>query len=422
MIKKIMELGSGENSIATEDVFGISGEFDIDNICGTLNFNLPYYIPLPDSTTSQYDPGQETELDTNQLKKFDTCRLFYLESDIDGEVIQGTENGENIYTVNGERMTLIFDGFIDTIKLSKTKTSINYEIGALGTLGLANYRNLEYKHTTGNALELIPTLLQIAGLQQGQFNVTPVERDLIPISKVRFIDVDAKNRLLTVEGGTDLKAVLESVRKKYAMIIHQSGDGYVNLMTPWFLVKFGGQNSTLNVNAWSFDLNEGNLYEIDYGDLTVDYNAVVVLGNPPVYGVAVDPIAVQNNGGNVNYLTFENRDLFSDEDCQKVARDKLIDMEKNYLVTLKTKFHPEFMVGQPFIIVDNDRFDGTQVLTIKKYSFVIDKADVSCTVQGFSGSATMIPDDIATSNTGVFDVDILQIRDKELDPENWKNV
>jgi hypothetical protein len=173
------------------------------------------------------------------------------------------------------------------------------------------------------------------------------------------------------------------------------------------------------VNAWRFDINDGTLFEIDYGDLTNHYNAVVVLGRPPVYGVAVDPIAVQNNGGHINYIVHENRYLVSDEDCQQVARDKLLEISKNYVVTIKTKFHPEFMVGQPFTIIDNDRFDGTQTLIIKKYSFSIDKEDVSCTIQGYANTPQMLPEKLVLEPTGVMDVDILQIRDKELDVTKW---
>jgi hypothetical protein len=401
--------------MTSQDVTNIAGEFDIDCLCGTLSFNLPYYIPLPDSTKKQYIAPTETAVNTNKLKKFDTVKLYFGEFNKDPGEITG-KNGS--YTAGGQPLSLVFDGFVDAIKLSKTKSSINYSIEALGTLGMANYKNMEYEHTTGTAYDLIQTLLQISGMQQGQFNFYPVAKEIIPANKVRFIDVDAENRVLITDGGSDLKTVLEDLTNKYALIIHQSGDGYVNVMTPFFLLS-APSNSTLNVNAWRFDLNDGTLFEIDYGDLTNHYNSVVVLGKPPLYGVAVDPIAVQNNGGQINYLIFESRNLNSDEDCQQVARDKLLDISKNFVVTVKTKFHPEFMVGQPFIIIDNDRFDGTQTLLLKKYSFVIGKDDVSCTVQGYANSPQMIPEDIALSNTGVLDVDILNIREKELDVTQW---
>ena len=414
-IKKVIEIGSGENSTYTEDVFGISGEFDIDNLCGTLSFNLPYWLSMPDSTVQQ-GVISDAGVNTNALKKFDSANLYFAEFDTDPGDVTQVDTGE--YQAGGITLTKIFEGFIDTIKLSKSKSNINYELGCLGSMGISNYRNLTYQHTEGVASELIPTLLQISGLQQGQFNVYPVDRDLIPANKIRFIDVDSQNRILITDGGTSLKEVIDKLREKYALIFHQSGDGYFNIMTPFSLVQ-PQNNSTLSVFAWNFDINLGNLYEIDNGDLTMDYNAIVVLGAPPIYGIAVDVIAVQNNGGQVNYLIHENRDLQSDEDCQKVARDKLFDLNKNYIITLKTKFDPNFMVGQPVTINDNDRFNGTQVFTLKKYSFSISKDDVSCSVQVFNNSSNFIPPTLANDPSGVYDVDILNIRDKELDSNQW---
>lgn len=416
-IKKIMEIGSGEHSVATEDVFDITGHFDMDEICGTLSFSLPYYIPYPDSAELQTG-GSPEQLDLKSIKKFDTVKLYFQEFDEDPGAIEPTDTG---YSAGGEPLKLIFDGFVDSIKLSISKSNISYNFEALGTLGLANYRNLEYQHLTGTAYELLPTWLQLAGLQQGQYNVYPVSRDLIPIDRVRFIDTDAGNWVWISEGGTTLKEVITDIRQKYAVVIHQSGDGFVNVITPVYLLQ-APEDSTLSVNAWNFSIDEGNVFEIDYGELTNYYNAVVVIGQGGVHGVAVDPIAVANNDGQVNYLIHENRNLLGEEECQRVARNKLLDLEKNYFVTFKTKFHPDFMVMQPFTLNDNNKFTGNEVLLIKSYDFTISKTDISCTITGFSHAATLLPTDVALSDTGVLDVDVLQIRDKELNPSDWKNL
>jgi len=416
-IKKIMELGSGDNSLSTEDVPDITGDFDIDNLCGEVTFSLPYYITLPDSTTVQYNQA-DTGVNTNELKKFDRCNIYYGEFETDPGAI--TQHGEEDYRAGGVQLTKIFEGFIDTVKLSKSKSSISYNFTALGTLGMANYKNLSYEHKEGTAGTLIPTWLQISGLQIGEFNIpgqVPAY-DYIPLSKMRFVDVDADNFLIVGNGGTALKDVLSGIREKYALIIHQSGDGYVNVLFPFFLVNNYGD---AGVTAWEFNINDGTLYDIDYGDLTQAYNGIVVIGQGGIKGVAVDVIALQNNGGVVNYLTLEHQDLKSEEDCQKVAREKLLEMEKNYFITVKTKFDPRFAVGQPVAIIDNDKYDGTQVFWIKKYSFTISKTDVSCTVQASAAGQTLIPEDLIMASDGIADVDILEIRDKELDTTDWRS-
>ena len=416
-IKKIMELGSGTNSLATEDVPDVNGDFDIDNLCGNMSFNLPYYINRPDSTEIQFNQST-TGVNTNELKKFDRCNLFYGEFKTDpGSIVQ---YGEDDYRAGGVKLTKIFTGFIDQIKLSKSKSSINYSITALGTLGMANYKNLAYEHKEGTAGTLIPTWLQISGLQIGEFNIpgqVPAY-DYIPYSKMRFVDVDADNFLIVGNGGKALKEVLSGVREKYALIIHQGGDGYVNILFPFFLVRNYGNSS---VTAWEFNINDGTLYDIDYGDLTQAYNGIVVLGQGGIKGVAVDVIALQNNGGVINYLTLEQRDLTSEEDCQKIAREKLLEMEKNYFISIKTKFDPRFEVGQPVSIIDNDKYDGTQIFFMKKYSFTISKSDVSCTIQASAAGQTLIPEDLIMASDGIADVDILEIRDKELDVNQWRN-
>jgi hypothetical protein len=446
-IKVMLEIGSsgtvlgpnGEfvpynNSIATEIVDDMHGEFDMDGLCGTLTFTLPYYINYPDSDERQ-NPVSENGLDTNRLKKFDTVKLYFYEAESDpGEITQGTKTfrvfyadgtfqdiTENAYFAGGNEMALIFDGFIDKITLERMKGSMPYTITALGTLGMANYRNLEYAHKEGTAYELFQTLLQIAGLQIGQFNVNPVMRDLIPAWKLRFIDLDAKNRVLITDGGSDLKGVLEKFRKKYALIVHQSGDGYMNVMTPFYLLS-AQSDGTLSVNAWRFDTNDGTAVIVQYGDLTAQYNAVVVLGAYPSFGVAVDPIAVQNNGGHINYTILENRKAKGDEECQKIARSEYLNIAKDYAITIKTKFKPEFMIGQPFTLNDHDRFTGNEVFLIKRYTWDISKGDVSASVVGITQGAVFVPENLKLSDTGILDVDTLQIRDKELDIRQWRSL
>lgn len=432
-VKQLMELGSGTNSIATQDAYGIVGEFDMDAICGVLQFSLPYYIPYPDSTEMQ-GPDPASGLNTNELKKFDTVKLYYLETDTDGEIIQGTnvfevinafgeieEITENNYTINEVEMVKVFDGFIDEIKHRKAKMNIPYNFVALGTVGISNYRNLEYEHKSGTAGELIQTIFQISGAQIGPFNVSPVLFDYVPAWRIRFIDTNVANRVLIVDGGTDLKEVIVALRKKYALIFHQSGDGFFNVITPFYLLQ-AESDELLSVNAWQFDINNGTLFDIDYGDVTKQKNAVVMLGSPGSLGIAVDPIAVQNNGGKINYVIEENRRLRGDEECQRVARDKLLELSRNFTLVIKTKFSPELMIGQPFTVIDNDKYDGTQVFIIKKYKFTIAKNDVSAMVHGYAHAADVAPEDILISNTGILDVDVLQIRDKELDITQWRNL
>lgn len=409
--RQIMEIGSGDNSIETTEAFNISGTFDIDVLWGTLNFSLPYLLP------GQKNVTETGVLDITRLKKFDTVKLYYDEIE------------QSISPVRPNNLVNVFYGFIDTIRLVKNKDSIDYSITALGTMALSDDRTMLFERKTGELQNLIigsatsqgtldPTDVGLLQLAFG--GSTP---DIVP--EVAFIDVDANTLFVDVEGGKKLSETLKQIREKYAVIIHQTGNGTLQVFTPFFLLD-SRNNEYLNAYGWEFELGV-NAYNLDYGDLTSAINSVVVVGFPPSVGVAVDPVQVQLNAGsgnpitqaNYNYLIFEQRDLQGVEACQKVARQRLMEIQRNYSITFKTKFDPRFAVGQPFVINDNDRFTENQVWIIKAFTFNITKDDISCDITGYSHSLDQFPEDIVIDSTGIADVDQLEIREKLPTDMNW---
>jgi hypothetical protein len=378
-IKQVMLIGSGGNSIETREAYAIKGDYDFDALSPKLTFNLPYLLPGQRSVSS-------SQVDITKLKKYDTVQLYYGEFDNDpGDV--GTD-----------ALTIIFNGYIETVTLSKTKTSFDYQITAMGTAGLCYSRNTFYEVTSdGDLTSFVPRVIEAAGLTSA-----------LP---VKFIDVGAGLIPINVEGGKNVKEVFDDLKSRYALIITQNGKGELLIMRPSFLLN-ARNTSELGDYQWEFSFQDRSIFEMDYGDLTSNVNAVVVQGYGPNWGVAVDTIAVENNSGQVNYQSFERADLFSPEDCEKYAQEKLLELERNFEVSIKTRFRPEFMVGQSFTINDGDKYDGTQVFIMKKYSFTIDKGDVSATVVGYTHSLTILPENLVISNTGVADTDVLQLPEK----------
>lgn len=421
-IKQIMLVGSGENSVQTELAKGIEFSFDMDEIVGKMSFSLPYIKFSEDEST----------VDITRLKKQDTVKLFYGTFDENpGEIKietvepQFDENGEQI-PVNG--MYLVFDGAVDNIKLSKTKGDYPYNFECLGSLGIANYRHLERGvYELNSPEEMLKTLLQLAGLQKGEIaSVNTIEAiDIFPIGKIRIIDTDADTLFIKVSGGKKLMEELQYVRKNYGLIIHQSGDGYINIMTPTQLLS---SPDGINTVAWEFRLGE-NIFEIDYGDITSDINSVICVGRPPVVGYAVDPVAVQLNAGsgvtpgpqNYNYISIDRRDLASEEDCETVAKNTLLEILRNYTVQIKTLFDPRFMVGQAITVYDGDRYPDGKIFFIKSYTVTIAKDDVSCTIVGYSNSLTVLPENIVIESTGIADVDVLEVQREVEDATGWNS-
>lgn len=413
-IYQVMEIGSGTNSIETTEAFNISGEYDMDAMWGTLTFNLPYLLP------GQKNVTQSGVLDVTRLKKYDTVRLYYDELDT------------LITPIRPSDLKQVFYGYIDNIKLAKRKDDITYEISALGTLALARERNLIFERKQG----FLQNIIIGSASPQGTLNADDIgilqlgfgAQTTAIIPQVDFLDVDVNTLVINIEGGKNLGDVLKQITEKYAVIIHQIGDGTLMVMTPFFLLN-SRNNATLNVNGWEFELGV-NVFELDYGDLSNNINSVVVKGYPPSVGVAIDPVMVQLNAGSgvtpqpehYNYLVFELRDLVSIEDCQKVARQKLLEIARNYSVSFRTKFKPEFQIGQPFTLTDNDRFNTNQIWILKKFTFNLSKDDASATITGYAHALDMFPEDIVIDPTGIADVDVLELKDKVPPELNWVNL
>lgn len=393
IIKQKMLIGSGENSIETDLASNINFTFDMDELVGTLGFNLPYI------------KFSELSVDLTRLKKGDTVKLYYGDFDSDP--------GEISYTA----LTKVFDGFVDSIKLAKAKGSINYSLECFGLLGLGNSRKLERATSEMNGpVEMVNTLLQLSGLQEGEIasqgNIPAI--NVFPPENVIGIDTDAGTLFIKTTGGQSLMDELRNMRKNYALIIHNAGDGKIYVITPTQLLS---QPDQLNLNAWEFRLND-NMWEIDYGEVQNDINSVICLGRPPIVGYAVDPAAVQLNAGpgvtpgpqNYSYISIERRDLTSEEDCESVARNTLLEIERNYIVSFRTLFKPQFMIGQPVVIYDDDRYPDGKIFFIKKYTVTISKDDVSCYMSVYANSLTVLPEELVLSPTGIADVDVLDVQ------------
>lgn len=417
-IKQIMLIGSGGNSIETSLAFGINFGFDMDDVLGKMSFSLPYVSYNTD----------ESSVDLTRLKKKDTVKLFFGSFDSDpGEISIGNfarpqfgSDGNQI-PING--MYLVFDGIVENITLSKSKGNYNYTITCNSSLGAGLYNNMiRVNYVFDYPENMIMTNLQLAGLMIGEVSKQEEidSRDLFRAEDLRINNIDLEGAKIKTTGGKNLIEEFKNVREQYAMIIHQTGDGLINLTAHSQVIASG----STSLNSWEFRLNE-NMYSLDYGDLTNNINSVVCLGRQPYVGYAVDPIAVQLNAGdttvseeNYKYLIIERRDIVSDEACERIAREELLNIMKDFTIQFKTSFNPLFKVTDPVVIYDDDKFDG-QIFFIKSYSVTIDKGDVSCDIIAYSNSLTVLPEDLVLSPTGIADVDVVEQQNDLQDAVGW---
>lgn len=369
---------------------GFTIEYDLDNLYINCSFNFPYIKSSSDVN------GVTTQWDTTDLHKYDAVKIY---ADIfDNEIDRNNSTSSN--------MTKIFDGYIDGQPLQLSKDSgWQFQIKCKSRMGLSYERSIAAKFYSGNIQTFFSRALNESGLSTWISNF--VISGISPFFQVKLDSTQYFGK------------VLEQMKDKYAIHVFEDGENSLHVETPYFLSQQG------SVEAYEYDI-EDNVFDIDFGDKTNRVDTVIVVGSNAI-GVAFDPIAYQLKYGtsvndlqssispdpsklNVRYIY--RRDLFSQEDCQEIARNKLVEFAKNNTITFKTIFQPQQKVGEPFIVKNADKIPDTQLWTIKKITVTISNGDISSSIVGYSNSVVEFPEDILLSSTGILDTDILEVTDK----------
>jgi len=334
---------------------------------------------------------------TAGLRKYDAISIYfkYFDSDID------RQNS----TVND--MDLILTGYIDTLPISEDKSiGLNYNgLTFKSTLGLAWERTSQIPFTTLPVKDIINTALK-------QTDLRAFVTDIVYDSGIP----DYLNP--KIDSTYYFGNVLEQIRDKYAIQIYQTGKGVLYIRRPSYFY-----NAELTV--YEYDIQE-NIFNIDYGDITQKVDSVCVLGSNCA-GIAFDPIAYQlrlgetpdgttvvPEGDKLNPLFLNRRDFYNQEDCQKFAREKLVELAKNYAISFDTIYQTDQNIGDMFIIKNSSVIDENQKWIIKSRTVTISKDSIICNVVGYSNSIQDLPENILLSAIGVLDTDILELSNRDV--------
>ena len=399
-IKTLLQFQTGDAYIETSEGNNYAGSIDWDNLFGTLSFTLPYQA-LDDLTLAGAEGETET-INKLRIKKNMFVKLYYAEL-------------SNNRDVPIDEMDLAFDGRVEEVLPAKTKTDITYTIKCEGTLSLGNQRP-PITTVISTRIDTMPyVILQRTNLQAGANNPLSedYQEDIIPEEDITMRVVSVADVVIKSPQGETAVELLQAFRDKTGVVLLQQMSGEVDVFSP------ADAMITERIEAWDFNTNE-NIFSIDYGDTTSDYDAVLVYGMGGIVGEAIDILKVQARGvpldENGNYVCnvyrVERRDLTSEEDCQKIAREMLLEINKNHIITFQTKYLPDYKIGQPFTIVDDDMFSGSEMFFIKSIDWAIAKNQFDCTIKGFMNNLTTLPEDLTISATGVADVDYLGITTK----------
>jgi len=350
-----------------------------DKVFVTGSFSIPFI-----STTNW---------STDLFRKYDKVQIYFKSFD--------TPIERDLATIDS--LTLIFDGYIDTLELpDENKTSgSNYNVNIKSTMGLTYERSTEVKFFNGNIFLIVNTGLAETFLSSYIDNI--------------IVTGVSPNFIMKISSTYFFGKVLEDIKSKYAIKIFQRKKDLI-IKTPVYF------NSDTSINTYQYDLQK-NVFSINYGEITKSVNCVVVYGNNTV-GIAFDPIAYQlaqgvqpenvvsnitPNKSWLNPLYLYRRDLFDTESCQKVAREKLVDLAKNYTISFNTEFDPDQSLGDVFFINNSNKIPATQKWIIKQRNIKISKNNITCEIIGYSNSISDFPSDILLSPSGILDTDILNV-------------
>jgi hypothetical protein len=358
---------------------GFSLSVDLDEGIVTMSFELPYI--------------NQGGFDTTTIKKYDRCDFYFGMFD-DKEVMENA-------SINDLKQELY--GYIDSFTVSEDKEGgLNYNITAKGTLNLLKERSAVISSYNGYLEEI--------------FDWGVTYTDLT--AYIPFADTTGlvNNFIINVQTSKLFYEVLQGIKEKYAVQVFQLGDGGIFIQSPTYLQK---QFSTLIYEM------DSSIFNIDYGELSNNVDSVVVYGTN-VVGIAFDPITYQlkyslaKTPGSadvdlskLNPLKLYRREFFSEEDCQRLAQEKIVEIAKNYSITINCAYHPSAEIGKAVIIKGSRLISDEQVWIIKKKELSIGKDEgVDMTLVLYSNSVSDFPEDRLIGATGLLDTDMINITDK----------
>jgi len=404
-IKQVVVLGNSDwnsesSEIITDKAFAITGEFDCDNVSGTLTFSLPY---IDKRNEDFYENSIEADF-KNIIKKRLPIRLF--------SKLLETNEIDNINAYNQGLLPQVFIGTINSVRLTRDKNNYNFNIECIGALTfVANEFRLPISKQTNtySGTEYFNAVISEAGATV-----------FIPATQVLYNVSDSANTaFIKWSDSNNLMEVFSSVKDSYGMRVHQQGNGYVNLFDPLYFFTQDVNDEILGTQilAWEFTLGD-NMFNIDYGDLTTDVQMVEVVGLDDK-GQAIDPIGMALKASELNIseddpsiynkLTFYRPDIVSRYELELAAKNILLELMRNNVITFQTMFEPDINCMDFVTVADGEKYSGLP-MQIKSYSFSIDKSDVSMTITAFRSTLALQPAELITDVSGITDLDIMQIR------------
>ena len=282
-----------------------------------------------------------------------------------------------IFADYGEATTPLIAGYINKISKGYSKTSDYIKVSCLDNLGILNELEAISTSMIGNA--------DVGGIL---YNVLESNRigniaDLSQINQATSIYNDFSFRK------KKLIQLIEQIKKETIQLIFLDNRNFVQNKVPAILFT--------EEETKTYRLERGrNIIAMSFGDVTSNINRVVVHGRTEnAIGIAQD-LANMEFSGRVNELVLERRGVDSWASARDIARNKLIECGKNYIVKATMSFTPEMELGQLVQVFDpKNGLDG-QLFMIRNYTHTISKTSLKTEVGLTANVLSMIPETVLT--------------------------
>ena len=398
---------TGKEEIVTERGDGFHGEFDMDELSGTLSFTLPYI----DKRNEEYNQDCIEIQFKSLIKKWCPIRLYA------NMFETGIDNAVDLY--HAGLLKQVFVGFVNTVNLSRSKTSYTFNITCTGSLSfIANELCLPVaaQQQIFTGVKYFNFILIASGgsvyiKTSDLLNNVNRETELVPMQWVK---------------SSDIKEILSTLKDDFGIRAHQQGDGKVNIFDLLFYFDKGLEEGS--VPAWEFKLGD-TMFNLDYGDLTGDVQMVECVAYDTV-GYAIDPTAISLKGLSLtknpsdpnlyNKVTIYRSNITSKSDAELAAKNYLLELSKNNVVSFQTVFNPDICVAD-FITVDDGELYSNQLMIIKHYTFDISKTACHMNITAYRGVLGTQPERFINSVTGITDLDMIKVRKNVEDVTGWND-
>ena len=347
----------------------ISVDFSLSDLITNLSFTIPVTY-------------------TKLLKKFDSIELYV------GYV------GEN-ETIKLENLVRRFKGYITTLPKSVSKNVLTLNVGAESELEFFTRNELLYSVGADQSIPAIISILQTAlKTSFPEYNIN------------FFLSADLEDVIVKVKHSTNVLEILESIRALAVLNVYYNPMlNMVFIVSPVFAQYL---YNDYGIEVYDFNLNN-MIGTLNYGDLTNDVNQVVYVGLGGNRGVATDYSSVALGQG-LKTQFFRNMTTGSRVALEKMARNKLLSIQKNHKISLSTPYlEPvlRIMPGELCRIADQDYFTGEEIFIINSVDITISKNDLKVDLGVFAHTLTQFPESVVLDDFGIAGEAVLNVMTKK---------